>query len=461
MRTPKPSTHLARAGLFLAAHFAAAALAGCDQAESIPDDAGANTVGADALAAGAADSAGADTLAAGADGVAGADALAATTLLTPYDASCLVLQDQNTWAANAALMAEVGPALGLPGVLGDLNRAGPVLGSVNRPPATGYQGGFRWNDGDMGTADWVPQALTAGVSAGANVALVSWHYAPTGPDKGVRVSVADISDLSASAVNYRHVLLVRPVAGGSFVAVPEHGGGLAWYGNYLYMADTADGVRVFDLAQIRQVDDGAACGSSVGKIDATYCAYGYKYVLPQVSAYVMPSTVTGACRAKFSFLGKDTRGAGPVLLSGEYCNDGNTPCPPGSAPPGLGGRLYRWPVDPATFRLVGAGGAVRPERAYVMNEPNVQGVAPVMTTTSTNTYWLSSTYDGGALFKVSTSAARKAFFSDLAQWPRMPEGMHATASGTNLWTVTEGAEGVTSPAIGGRVVFFVDQAAVD
>ncbi|AKJ02362.1 Hypothetical protein AA314_03988 [Archangium gephyra] len=39
--------------------------------------------------------------------------------------------------------------------------------------------------------------------------------------------------------------------------------------------------------------------------------------------------------------------------------------------------------------------------------------------------------------------------------------MHATGSGTNLWTATEGVSGVTNPATGGRVVFFVDQASVD
>lgn len=389
------------------------------------------------------------------------EALSEGAPLTTHDASCLSLQDQNTWASSVASMAGVGPALGLSPVLADLNRVGPVLGSINRPPAQGYKGGFRWNDGDMGTAEWVPQALTAGVSGSSNVAIVAWHYALSNPDKGVRISVADISNMSASAVNYRHVLLVRPTGAGAFTNVPEHGGGLAWYGNYLYMADTADGVRVFDLTQIREVGTSAECETKLGKVGSGYCAYGYKYVLPQVSAYVMPASVTGACRAKFSFLGKDTRGGASSLLSGEYCNDGNTPCPHDGSTPGLGGRLYRWPVDPATSRLKAEGGAVRPERAFIMNEPNVQGVAPVMTDTSTSTYWLSSTKGGGALYRVSTSAPRKALTSNLAQWARMPEGMHATASGSNLWTVTEGASGVTAPALGGRVVFFVEQSAVD
>ncbi|HEY0882845.1 MAG TPA: hypothetical protein VGD87_14995, partial [Archangium sp.] len=112
--------------------------------------------------------------------------------LTTHDASCLKLQDQNTWSTYASYMTGVGPALGLSAVLQDLNRAGPVLTGLNHPPAVGYKGGFRWNDGDMSTPDWVPQALTAGVSGSSNVAIVSWHYAPTtAPEKGVRISVAD------------------------------------------------------------------------------------------------------------------------------------------------------------------------------------------------------------------------------------------------------------------------------
>ncbi|OJT24563.1 hypothetical protein BO221_15565 [Archangium sp. Cb G35] len=391
----------------------------------------------------------------------GQQALTEGAPLTAHDASCLKLQDQNTWSTYASYMTGVGPALGLPAVLGDLNRAGPVLTSTNRPAAVGYKGGFRWNDGDMSTTDWVPQGLTAGVSGSTNVAIVAWHYTLTGPDKGVRISVADISDMSLSAVNYRHLLLVRPTSAGNFTTIPEHGGGLAWYGNYLYMADTADGVRVFDLTQIRQVSTSTTCETAIGKVGTEWCAYGYKYVLPQVSAYVVPSTIASPCRPKFSFLGKDTRGATDVLLSGEYCNNTGTGCPYDGSTPGLGGRLYRWPVDSTTYRLKTVSGLVAPERAWIMNEPNVQGVAPIMTTTAATSYWLSSTRYSGALFKVSTGASRTAYLSGSGQWARMPEGMHATGSGTNLWTVTEGYNGSTSPASGGRVVFFADQASLD
>ncbi|WNG57678.1 hypothetical protein F0U59_25130 [Archangium gephyra] len=422
-------------GLFIATWLTGAGLAGCGPAlESEPGD---ETTGT------------------------GQQALTEGAPLTAHDASCLKLQDQNTWSTYASYMTGVGPALGLPAILGDLNRPGPVLTSTNRPAAVGYKGGFRWNDGDMSTTDWVPQGLTAGVSGSTNVAIVAWHYTLTGPDKGVRISVADISDMSLSAVNYRHLLLVRPTSAGNFTTIPEHGGGLAWYGNYLYMADTSDGVRVFDLTQIRQVSTSTACETAIGKVGTEWCAYGYKYVLPQVSAYVVPSTIVSPCRPKFSFLGKDSRGATDVLLSGEYCNNTGTGCPYDGSTPGLGGRLYRWPVDSTTYRLKTVSGLVAPERAWIMNEPNVQGVAPIMTTTATTSYWLSSTRYSGALFKVSTGASRTAYLSGSSQWARMPEGMHATGSGTNLWTVTEGYNGSTSPASGGRVVFFADQASLD
>ena len=97
---------------------------------------------------------------------AGAEALIEGALLAAHDASCLQLQDQNTWDGSVANVAGVGPAVGLAGVLADLNRVGPVLAGLNRPAAVGFKGGFRWSDGDMGTDEWVPQALTAGVSGG-------------------------------------------------------------------------------------------------------------------------------------------------------------------------------------------------------------------------------------------------------------------------------------------------------
>ena len=57
-----------------------------------------------------------------------------------------------------------------------------------------------------------------------------------------------------------------------------HAGGIAWYGEWLYVVDTSHGIRVFDLGQIWQVED----GDDVGKKGGKYSAAGYLYVLPQI-----------------------------------------------------------------------------------------------------------------------------------------------------------------------------------
>lgn len=87
---------------------------------------------------------------------------------------------------------------------------------------------------------------------GANQALhVSWHDKRTEPKKGVRITF-----LEPNARKYRHVLLVYPYTNSKgnpsyeIVGRPQGGinaGGVLWYGNYLYVADTTRGVRVFDM----------------------------------------------------------------------------------------------------------------------------------------------------------------------------------------------------------------------
>jgi hypothetical protein len=48
----------------------------------------------------------------------------------------------------------------------------------------------------------------------------------------------------------------------TYRAINVHAGGVAWYGNYLYVADTEAGLRVFDLRKIFDLDrsfDAIAC----------------------------------------------------------------------------------------------------------------------------------------------------------------------------------------------------------
>jgi hypothetical protein len=395
--------------------------------------------------------------------------------------SCLQLKDEDTWDTYENNLSGVGTPWSLPSVIASgLNRQGPILTSGSRPFApgapVGYKNGFRWNDGDMSVDYWIPQGMTAGVSGDSNVVMVAWHYEPESGGRGVRVSIADVTDMSATAVPYRHALLVEPYTAGDFREVRVHAGGLAWVGHYLYMVETNVGIRVFDLDLIREVNTSDACADAIGSSGSAHCAYGYRFIIPQVSRYFVPSAksdgsaIPASCKPRFSTLGKDTRNSPDVLLMAEYCNPTDTACDLDSTyGAGMGGRLYRWPLG-SDGRLAASGGYVSPQKVYIMNERNIQGVAPIMTQVDgaylPDTYWLSSTRRNGALFRVSQSAAAKAWYADESDFPWIPEGLHGTASGTNLWVATEGRRDssgniITNPATGGRVVIYIAQSSVD
>jgi hypothetical protein len=133
------------------------------------------------------------------------------------------------------------------------------------------------------------------------------------------------------------VLLVEPDAAGGFDVVNSHAGGIAWYGNYLYVAQTGKGLRVFDMRRILRVpnpDD----------------ALGYAFILPQVGLY--KSTKKGLV---FSFVSVD-RG-GPALVTGEYRKST------------AGGRIVRWPLDGASGLLKGG----QAQAAYASPAGSMQG----------------------------------------------------------------------------------------
>jgi hypothetical protein len=131
---------------------------------------------------------------------------------------------------------------------------------------------------DMDTEKWVPQGITstadaldAGTYEGKDGWLVSWHR---DDDKSVRISFVDRSNYK-----YRNALLVYPHAADDFREVPVHAGGIMWYGNTLWVVDTKNGIRVFDMGNIWQVESGDGVGKKSG---GGYSAAGYKYVIPQI-----------------------------------------------------------------------------------------------------------------------------------------------------------------------------------
>jgi hypothetical protein len=217
--------------------------------------------------------------------------------------------------ARVAKLEQKYPRSSVGAVIDSANREAKPLGSAGELKGVkGVKGGFRWNDGDNAVDYWWPQGITGsadatpgGVVDGHRELLVSW-YSKNG--KGARVSFVNADSLSKA--KYRHVLLAEPDATGGFGPVESHAGGIAWVGDYLYVAETHGGLRVFDMRHILEVpnpDD----------------ALGYAFILPQVGLY---KTEPGL---RFSFVALD-RTNGPALVTGEYKK--------GAA----GGRIVRWPL---------------------------------------------------------------------------------------------------------------------
>jgi hypothetical protein len=286
--------------------------------------------------------------------------------IQPADPSPFVLHDAGTWPGNEAIVADLAksmPPATVAAVMPDVNRSTRTLGGVVGR-VKNVANGYRWAPGDDAVKTWYPQGITTSADAtddgmwGANrIQLVSWYGKGDRAGAGVRISFVQANKLRGA--RYRHVLLVEPFrhpdGTPDFRAVKIHAGGIAWYGSYLYVADTNHGLRVFDVRRMLQTTSSArdVVGSAGG---GKYAAASYKYVLPQVSAYQQP----GGSDLVFSFVSVD-RGSSPQsLLTGEY-HQGKP-----------GGRLVRWPLDAPSDRLAG-GADVRANAAYVMPQTNVQG----------------------------------------------------------------------------------------
>ncbi|MET9436472.1 hypothetical protein [Streptomyces sp. NPDC006551] len=280
-----------------------------------------------------------------------------------------------------------------------------------------------WETDDATSSEWIPQAITGVSDAVENE---DWGTSPADPiavgsydalnpgrsdmasdrdnclqetasdacnEKGVRVSF-----FNQATEKYRHVLLVWPYMNSndriSFDALHAregtctttvttscaaqegiHAGGMVWYGNYLYVADTANGMRVFDLRRIMDLnpDDNAAVNDPtpdglvsdvldkkrIGRQNNVWYGYGYRYVMPQVATlrFTAPKptgdTSEHQCHAtarpKASYISLDRTGTDHLIL-GEYCNTNKG----GTSP----GRVGTYPMTALTAAVEGAAGTV-------------------------------------------------------------------------------------------------------
>lgn len=192
--------------------------------------------------------------------------------------------------------------------------------------------------------------------------LIDW-YDNTGLGKGVRVSFIDRT--ASGAASYRNALLVEPFADASgnpsFRAVKVHGGGLMWYGNSLFLVDTNNGIRVFDMDHIYKV----SIGEGIGRISSTvYEAFNYAFVIPQSRSYKASALATPM---RWSFISLDRTTTPDSIVVGEYAADDTVPAP----------RFVRFGIDATTRRLFTTSSVATATWAYQVDILRMQGATSI------------------------------------------------------------------------------------
>ena len=201
----------------------------------------------------------------------------------------------------------------------------------------GLSTGFQFDSGDNSDCTNYPQGITTSRDAvgtansgnydGHQLVLVSW-YTKDGCDGDQARSRITLVDWDATYPNkYRKVLLVEPTgtaAAPDFKDIPIHAGGVSWYGDYLYVADTGKGMRVFDMRKILKTDTGGTADQIGHQSGTTYYAHNYAYVLPQVGT--ITAQTTSGTNLAWSSISLD-RVSSSIVMTEYTCQSGCTDYP--------------------------------------------------------------------------------------------------------------------------------------
>lgn len=362
------------------------------------------------------------------------------------------------------------PNVGVGAVLAEANRTGRLQpGGPCDPGATDkverVAQSFCFNGADDATGAWYPQGVTTVADAqddkfwGDNQpVLVTWYdkEANGSPEKGVRLTFID-----ATTGKYRHVLLVYPRRDTSYgnptyesVKTQQtsdgtslHAGGIVWYGNFLYVADTGRGFRVFDMRHIydlKAAENGSVENSDlVGRHSNVYYGHGYRYVMPQVASWTGTAPKDGTrCpadpnRMRFSYVGLDRSGLDHVV-AGEYCKSTDA----------HDGRVAAWPIAESItadgeHQITDTGYRWQADAAHQLPVPHVQGAVRFDSRwylsrsrgddESGTLYQTTPTSSGATSLTVEAEQHAGVGPEDLSHWE---VGTGGNQRGT-IWTVTE------------------------
>lgn len=368
--------------------------------------------------------------------------------------------DESAWVASLRADFAASAVSSLADVALNRDAEVPVTSAIGfNVPDSHQPVGFLWNAGDREVDEWMPQGVGGFARDGHRWLVVTWYAkdAVEGTQdpaqalsyRGARLSLVDITD--PAHVSYRHVLLVQDAAnigakglfrmgqaakagyhqGDRFAPVPIHAGGVEVYDHWVYVVDTALGVRQFDLNQLFKAEADPA-KSSCGVVDGAFKAFDYRFVLPEVAHY----QITGA--SPYSCLSLDAPGM--TMWVGQYLAEADAER---SAVTGLAlgadGKLG----DRATTR-------VYPKDTGGAYAHRMQGVFRRNGQT-----WMSIT--GQSRYEGST--ARLALYEDGKsegqrwRWPQGAEDLYYEDATDTLWCLTEFSDSLVTQR--GRCVFGV------
>jgi hypothetical protein len=343
-------------------------------------------------------------------------------------------------AINSALVTTLGTAA-VHTVMANANHDRTALPSSFS--VAGLSTGFRFDSGDNSDCANFPQGITTSRDAvgttdsgnydGHQLVLVSW-YTEDGCGGAQARSRITLVDWDATYPNdYRKILLVQPTgtaAAPNFEDIPIHAGGVSWYGDYLYVADTGHGMRVFDMRKILKTNTGGTADQIGRQSGTVYYAHNYAYVLPQIGT--ITSKTTSGTNLAWSSISLD-RVSKSIVMAEYTCKSGCT------AYPNRAPRAVRFPFASGATTFAAATTA---SQALQLPWYNLNGVA-----SHNGRWWFNSS--GQKQLYYWAPATGPATFA----WVGSGESLSYWEDTTNpdlLWSLQEGA--------GNRNVFAVEQA---
>jgi len=261
------------------------------------------------------------------------------------------------------------------------------------------------------------------------ILLAGWHGEDSlGSDRknDARIAFVNANDLSSASFSLAY--LVEPSGTNSFVAAKAHMGGMAWFGDKVFVTgvgNTDRAIRVFSTKHLLQMSSTA---SRIGRENGAYAAYGYRYAMVQIGYY---SYAGGTCSMSsdtgvpcFSSLSLDRSTSPASLVTTEYFSDQPKH-----------GRLYRFGLG-SDYLLSTSSGRATSTQAFRSGVVNMQGVLSYG-----GRWWVahSSGTARGQLWGESTngSVASSCAESATACWARHPEALTLDVSTGLVWSVSE------------------------